>query len=190
MEKVPFEELETERLYLRRHDVTFEHATKLYDKIKGDWDHIKVWLPKMWNVKAPEDEYAFFQASQTAWERNEKADYGLYEKTTNEMVGTLGFFDVSWTDAHAEIGYFLFSSHTKKGYISEAVAAMRDWAFKNGFHRLQIKMDTGNTASENVAKRAGFEKEGEIRDEYYSPHFQSYRSIYLYALLNQGKQNG
>ncbi len=185
MEKIPFKELETNRLYLRQHEVTFDYATLLFQKIKKDWDHIKVWLPKMWLVKAPEDEYTFFVNARKEWENHEKANYAIVEKGTNEIVGTVGFFDVSWTDAHAEIGYFLFSPFTKKGYVTEAVQAIQTWAFEQGFNRLQIRMDTGNAASENVAKRLGYVKEGDTREEHYSPHFNAFRDIRTYALLKR-----
>ena len=185
MEKIPFEELETKRLYLRQHEVTFDYATLLFQKIKQDWDHIKVWLPKMWLVKTPEDEYTFFVNARKEWESHEKANYAIVEKNTGDIVGTVGLFDIDWTDAHAEIGYFLFAPFTKKGYVTEAVQAVQTWAFEHGFHRLQIRMDTGNTASENVAKRLGYVKEGDTRDEYYSPHFNAFRDIRTYALLKR-----
>lgn len=185
MEKIPFEELETERLYLRRHEVTFDYATMLFQKIKNDFDHLKVWLPKMWLVKAPEDEYTFLVDARQKWENHETANYALESKEKEEVVGTLGFFDISWTDAHAEVGYFLFSPFVKKGYVTEAVQAVQKWAFNKGFHRVQIKMDTQNAASENVAKRLGYTSEGVTRDEHYSPHFNSYRDIRTYALLKQ-----
>lgn len=185
MEKIPFEELETERLSLRQHEVTFDYATLLFQKIKQDWDHIKVWLPKMWLVKTPEDEYTFFVNARKGWENHEKANYAIVEKNTGDIVGTVGFFDIDWTDAHAEIGYFLFSPFTKKGYVTEAVQAVQTWAFEHGFHRLQIRMDTGNTASENVPKRLGYVKEGDMREEHYSPHFNAFRNLRTYALLKQ-----
>ncbi len=185
MEKIPFEELETERLYLRRHEVTFDYATLLFQQIKKDFDHIKVFLPKMWLVKAPEDEYTFLTSARKEWENQEKANYAIVLKETKDIVGSVGFFDVDWTEAHAEIGYFLFSPFTKKGYVTEAVQAVQKWAFEHGFHRLQIQMDTGNIASENVAKRLGYMKEGDKRDEYYSPHFNTFRSTRIYSLLKQ-----
>ena len=65
-----------------------------------------------------------------------------------------------------EIGYRIFTDTDHgKGIASEAVTMLASYLFRSSFllNRLEIFMATGNTASEKVARNAGFHKEGTLR---------------------------
>src|ERR1700760_4098694 len=71
----------------------------------------------------------------------------------------------------AEIGYWLASSETGKGYMIEAANMVIDWAFElpNGFNgdpllRIASNIYSGNEASKAVMRKAGFKPEGVLRD--------------------------
>jgi len=67
-------------------------------------------------------------------------------------------------DRVAEIAYFIFSPHQRRGYAVEAMTAaiahlVRDYRV----HRLVIETDTRNLASQRVAEKLGFTREGGAR---------------------------
>ena len=84
---------------------------------------------------------------------------------SNQLLGTIFHFkSVPYFNAR-EIGYTLFSSkHRNQGIASKAVLLLTRYLF-DSFHinRLEIRMDTGNLASEKVAIKCGFKKEGVAR---------------------------
>jgi RimJ/RimL family protein N-acetyltransferase len=68
-----------------------------------------------------------------------------------------------------EIGYWLHSAHTGKGYMTEAVQALVIWGRDvAGAKRISIRAQTKNKASWSIPKRLGFKFEGihrsQIRD--------------------------
>jgi RimJ/RimL family protein N-acetyltransferase len=71
----------------------------------------------------------------------------------------------------AEIGYWLAQSEWRKGYMSEAVKMLIDWAFENedgingqALLRISSNIYGGNEASAGVLRKVGFVKEGVMRD--------------------------
>ena len=117
--------------------------------------------------------------------------YAIWTKD-GTFIGTCDFHSVEYDLQSADIGYWLAEKYTGHGYITEAVNAMADNFFKRGFNRLTIVMDTENTASEKVAIRCGFTKEGIMREWHYNPTFDAYRDMYLYSKLKKEweKENG
>ncbi|MER7363352.1 GNAT family N-acetyltransferase [Nonomuraea wenchangensis] len=65
------------------------------------------------------------------------------------------------------VGYAAYASTTGRGYMTEGLRLLVAYAFEElGLHRLEANIQPDNTASLNVAKRAGFQREG------FSPNFQ------------------
>lgn len=62
-----------------------------------------------------------------------------------------------------EIGYSVAPWARRRGYASEAAAALADWALRLGAPRVHLFTDVRNAASEGVARRAGFTREGTVR---------------------------
>ena len=75
---------------------------------------------------------------------------------------------VSWfTDREhrvADIGWAGDPAHAGKGFVTEAAAALLEYAFTEcGMHRVAAKIDPRNTASARLAERIGMQLEGRLR---------------------------
>jgi len=76
---------------------------------------------------------------------------GVELKKTHELIGHVG---LSQTDDGVEIGYAIEDKHQEKGYATEAVSAISDWAFAN----LNLPAILGIVASENKGSFKVLEK--------------------------------
>jgi RimJ/RimL family protein N-acetyltransferase len=71
-------------------------------------------------------------------------------------------------DHCGEIGYWLGESFWGRGIVSEAVAALSDWAFSElGLVRLYAPVFARNVASARVLEKAGYAFEGRLRARYF-----------------------
>ncbi len=59
-----------------------------------------------------------------------------------------------------EVGYWLLHEARGRGVATRSVQAATDHAFANGIYRIEAHVRLGNTASERVLERLGFEREG------------------------------
>jgi RimJ/RimL family protein N-acetyltransferase len=87
----------------------------------------------------------------------------------DKMLGKIWHFkSVPYFDAR-EIGYTLFDVEQRgKGIMSQAVELLTNYLFSSQqINRIEIRMDTNNLASEKVAIKCGFTKEGTSRGANY-----------------------
>ena len=76
------------------------------------------------------------------------------------------------------------SSHTRKGYMTEALRILEKEVFENlKLNRIQIKCDERNEASFGVAKKCGYQYEGKFREDSFSEHFNDFRNTLVFSKL-------
>ena len=86
--------------------------------------------------------------------------FGIWEKSTDKLVGQLAIKSIDWKSKSAEVGYYVDSERTEEGIASEAVATVKGMLLEAGFNRIFVRILTGNDASTALAKKMGFEFEG------------------------------
>jgi RimJ/RimL family protein N-acetyltransferase len=135
-----------------------------YEAVCESIDALSLWLP--WAVPAPslaECEAKMRQAQMHFLQRTDFW-YLIFVKGTGVLAGCTGLHYPDWSVPSFEIGYWARTACAGHGYISEAVAGLRDFAFEIlGARRLQIVCNARNERSAAVARRAGFEQEGTLR---------------------------
>jgi len=152
--------LSTERLTLRR--FVEDDIQSTYDNYGSD--------PKTWTYIsfAPcstlEGTKGFVHMHMRGYLQNPDF-YGWAITLDGVIIGSIALFDVDTDDESAEIGYTIGSRWWGKGYATEAVKAVVDFALHEvGFHRIQATYNPENKASEKVLQKAGLRYEGIMRD--------------------------
>ncbi len=94
----------------------------------------------------------------------------LADPATDELLGDLGVFGLADEDpSSGEVGYWAHPAARGRGVMTEAVRLVVGHAFTGtdagglGVRRLQLGTGAGNTASQHVARRAGFVEVGRHR---------------------------
>ena len=80
----------------------------------------------------------------------------IIENETRRVVGSCDF-KAPPENGRVEIGYGLGEKHFHKGFMTETVKALCDFAFSKGVSEVIAKTELDNIASQNVLKRCGFE---------------------------------
>lgn len=98
----------------------------------------------------------------TAWK------WGLAQRETNKLIGTVTLFNLSISNGRAEIGYAMGSAYWGEGYMNEALRALIVHAFDvMNFRRLEADVDPRNDASIRTLERLGFQREGFLRERWH-----------------------
>lgn len=82
---------------------------------------------------------------------------------TGRLAGVIGISRADWDSGVAEVGYWIGPADRRHGYATEAVRTMARHAFGLGLYRLELFAALGNVASQRVAERVGFTREGVLR---------------------------
>lgn len=101
---------------------------------------------------------------------------------TDEAVGQIGLWPRAVDTERASIGYWIEAGHRKAGYASAALGLVTEWALGSGeFERLELAVEPWNEASWRLAERAGFQREGLMRQ--WQRVGSERKDMLLYALL-------
>jgi RimJ/RimL family protein N-acetyltransferase len=79
---------------------------------------------------------------------------------SGELLGGVTLHHLDPLRRAIEIGYRLLARARGRGGATRAVTRMADWAFANGFNRIEALVRVGNRPSERVLERTGFTREG------------------------------
>ena len=104
-------------------------------------------------------------------------------KDTKEPIGVINI-DISISHNHSTLSYYLAKEHQNRGYMSEALKGVVDFCFNNlNLIRVAAHHFSGNSASKEVLRKAGFILEG-VRKKHFK-RGDKYLDIYDYGLINR-----
>ena len=89
----------------------------------------------------------------------------MLEDNKGNSIGCVDLFDYCAIDRRSAIGIIIDEKYRSKGYGSEAISLMKDYAFSRlGMHQLHCSVTIDNIASIKMFKSAGFQKIGVRKD--------------------------
>jgi ribosomal-protein-serine acetyltransferase len=122
---------------------------------------LKPWMP--W-AQEPQDLAAaeeHCRDMEAKWRAREILDFCFHRREDGALVGKGGLHTIDWRIPRLEIGYWIRSSCSGRGYATEATLGLVEFARGHlQARRLEITSDAANLASRRVAEKAGFELEG------------------------------
>jgi ribosomal-protein-alanine N-acetyltransferase len=90
----------------------------------------------------------------------------MIERSSNTVVGDLGFRGPPDETGTIELGYSVVPSRRRRGYATEAAAALARWADAQPTVRIIVAgCDPANVASVRILENVGFERTGEASGE-------------------------
>jgi len=157
--KVLITELHTERLHLRKMKVL--DSSSLF-KIWSDPD-----VTRFMNVSCFTNEN---QAKEMinlldGLSQDSKAiRFSIIKMESNEIIGSCGYNSLDFENAKAEIGYDIAKSFWGRGYASEAINSLLDYAFSSlKMNRIEAKVVPENLNSIKLLQKLNFTFEGTLR---------------------------
>lgn len=131
------------------------------EAIRESFNELHPWMPWARQLQTLEETEAFCRRAHAEFLRRENLVMILLLKESGKYLGGSGLHNIDWVVPKFEIGYWLRTSCTGKGYMTEAVHAITAFAFDTlRARRVEIRMDDRNGRSWRVAERCGFALEG------------------------------
>ncbi|HLF47240.1 MAG TPA: GNAT family protein [Chitinophagaceae bacterium] len=161
---IPFPELETDRLLLRRMNMAD--------------------APEMFFLRSDESvlKYIGKEPAKTIHEAEafiEKIDAGIVsgisimwaitlKENPEKMIGTICYWNMQPEHFRSEIGFLLHPDHWRKGIMKEAISKILDYGFSTiKLHSIEARVHVDNKASASVLEFCGFKKEGLLKEDFY-----------------------
>ena len=117
-------------------------------------------------------------------EENKNAGFAIVDVQSDEFLGLMALVNLDLETAEAEAGYVTVSRARGRGVATRALRLLSAWAFAEfPLERIELLIDVANPASEVVAQRAGYTREGVLRWTYLKPGLRS--DTIVYSLLRR-----
>jgi RimJ/RimL family protein N-acetyltransferase len=101
--------------------------------------------------------------SQAEREAGVSFEFGIFG-ADGEFLGNSGINNVNAQDKYANLGYWIRTPRTRRGYATSAAIELARWGFANtDLNRFEIVASVENVPSQRVAERAGAQREGIAR---------------------------
>jgi len=110
------------------------------------------------------------------------APFAVVSAEAGTLLGSISLMRFDWDQRRAEVGYWLARDARGQGHATRAVRLIGDWGFRSlGLERLDLFAATENAASQRVAERSGFTREGVLRA--YMRGKDGYQDMVAFGLL-------
>lgn len=106
----------------------------------------------------------------------------IFNRENQQLIGATGFHHIEWEVPRVESGYWVRTSCERLGYITEAMNAMTQYAFKQlNVKRMAITCDLENIASQKVPERLGYQLEARLKAHRISSNTHVLSDTLIYA---------
>jgi RimJ/RimL family protein N-acetyltransferase len=143
----------TERLLLRPWRAA--DASVMKAAIDANLEHLRVWMPWAMDEPTPvEAIVARIEKFAAAHAAGEDAVFGIFARDGATAIGGAGLHPR--VQDGVEIGYWVGTSHTRRGFATEATAALVQVAFERlAVEQVQIRCDPRNAPSAGIPRAGG-----------------------------------
>lgn len=156
--------LATERLYFSPPEVW--DAAELLTVVassRADLGRYMGW-PRVFFTSA--DAQSLIQGSRQESFSGRSVVWLIVERGSGSLVGLIELYDIRHDRRDAELGYWIRSDRSGRGYATEAVRLMKEYAWNRlGLHKLRADVCVGNYGSARVLEKSGFLLEGTLIQE-------------------------
>lgn len=157
------EEIETDRLTLCAPRPGAGAA--VYESVAASLEELKPWMPWVHEPLSIEIAEAELRRAQARFVTREDLRYNIFLRDGQTYIGGTGLHRIDWTLRRFEIGYWIDSRHTGRGYATEAAKAMADLALNTlSARRVEIRVDALNAQSAAIPPKLGFKLDGRLKN--------------------------
>lgn len=172
-------ELETDRLILRK--LNKDDIKPLWDNFFNDYDKYKFYDD--YKINSYEELSERLTKQIENYDKGECFKWAIEEKESNELIGNINLNYYDEFNNNIKLGYFIFDNYRNKGYATEAVLEVINFAFKKAkIHRITATAISTNEASNRVLIKTGFKLEGTRKED--SRIDGKYYDSNIYGLIN------
>jgi RimJ/RimL family protein N-acetyltransferase len=116
---------------------------------------------------------------EAGWLDGSRAGFCIRGAADGAFYGFAAIVHVDLATREGEIGYMVAPAARGRGVSARAVELLTRWGFDElGLERIELRIDTANTPSERVAERAGYRRDGVLRNVHFKEGLRSDTAVW------------
>ncbi|MFC3835623.1 MULTISPECIES: GNAT family N-acetyltransferase [Deinococcus] len=148
-------EFRTARLLLRAPRP--EDAQAQVDTVNASLPELRRWMLWAQEPQTLEGARENLARAAEAYATGENLRLLVWNADGTELVGSSGYHSLDWRVPKGEIGYWIATAHTGRGYAQEVAAFLTDYALNDlRLRRIEIRCDADNGRSARIPAALGY----------------------------------
>ncbi len=96
--------------------------------------------------------------------------FGVWEHKNAKLIGFIRIFNINWGVPSGELAFFVDKNFEGKGIMTEVLQILIRFTFEDlNIEKLRLRTATDNYATQRLARKCGFRREGDLRSEFRRP---------------------
>jgi RimJ/RimL family protein N-acetyltransferase len=138
----------------------------VWEAIQASIEELKPWMPWAHKDQTEEETEANIRNSYAAFLKREDLRLLVFLKDSGQFIASSGLHRINWSIPKFEIGYWIDTRFSGKGYMTEATRGIEEFARRElKARRIEIRCDSKNVKSRAIPERLGFTLEGILKNE-------------------------
>ncbi len=143
------------------------HAPALWEAVEASRDRLEPWLRWPRDIHSSDHARERILRLHADWLLRDRLAWGLFESTTERLLGEVAMVHIDWTGRVFELAYWLRTDAEVHGYMREAVAVVTRLSFEDlGANRVAVRVEADNVRSRRVPEGLGYVLEGTLRRDH------------------------
>lgn len=178
-------QLETKRLILRA-PLQSGDGEIVHQAIKDSYHELKAWLSLFQEIPTVEETEILLRNAHIDFLKRESFRFLIFDKSGGkDLIGTASLHRIDWDIPKCEMGYWINTKYSGKGYMTEAVKELANFGFNHlECKRIEIRCDSRNLKSRFIPEKLGFTYEGTLRNEDLSADGSQLTDTCIYSKIN------
>ena len=151
--------------------------------IDGNRTRLMDHLPQLILPVKDVNEGEFFVRQALAdWLLQKAYSFGIWEHDSASIIGFIRINNLNWDLAYGEVDFFIDYDFAGKGLMTEVLKTLIVFAFDElKLEKIAIKTEMDNYATQRLARKCGFQREGDLRYGWRTPG-GSWTDLMLFGL--------
>jgi RimJ/RimL family protein N-acetyltransferase len=176
------EEFHTKRLFIRKPMPGDGKA--VFEAMQASLYELKTWMPWADKEQTEEDLEVNVRDAHAKFLTREDLRLHIFHKETGQFIGSSGLHRINWDIPKFEIGYWIDTRFSGKGYMTEAARGITDFAFNElNAKRVEIRCDSQNGRSRAIPEKLGYTLEGILKNDAVSVDRNGLRDTCVYTKI-------
>jgi RimJ/RimL family protein N-acetyltransferase len=108
----------------------------------------------------------FIRRKLAEWLLQQRFTFGIWENQSACLIGMIEVYEIDWSLPGGRVTFFIDQAFSRRSLMTEALNAVIDFAFHQlGLVKIRLRCDMDNFACQRLARRCGFRREGDLREE-------------------------
>lgn len=137
-----------------------------FNLIQNNRERLEDRFPELALVHAVEDSSSFVHQQLSKWYAQSSYSFAIWDTDSANIIGYIEINNIQWNIPKAEGVLFIDRNYEGQGIMTEVVTKMLSFVFEQlKLKKLNMIMAADNYAAQRLARKCGFRREGDIRNE-------------------------